>query len=184
MEQARRNQELDPESPYANAMAGFVCLLVDKLEDAVAQTRRAVEIAPDSLQANWLLGLALTAQSNWEEANEWFDRAVTLSSRAPIFLGLLAWCQAASGRHAEALQTLADMERRSATEYVSPLFLAWAYSELGDRENTQKLIGEAFTERSVFLSLPQMPFFRKLRELPPMVELRQRLLGQAPNAPE
>lgn len=136
VEQARRVVSLDPQSPYANAMAGLTYLMAGRVEEALKLERRAVEIEPDSLMATHMLGLALAGASAWEDANEWFSRAFERFSRAPFFLGLLAWGQAASGRPGEARQTLDELERRAVAEYVSPLFPAWATSELGDAERT------------------------------------------------
>jgi len=175
--QVRLLVELDPQSPYANAMAGGTYLQLDRAEEALVHLRRALELDPGSLHATWLLGIALAARSNWREALEWLRRAVTVSARAPHFVGLLAWCQAASGQQAEARQMLAELEHRSASEYVSPLFLAWAFSELDEPEKTRRLLQEAFTERAGILAIMQFPFFRRLCAEPLMVELRQRLLG-------
>jgi TolB-like protein/Flp pilus assembly protein TadD len=179
LRQARQLITLDPESPYAITMAGYIRIMAGRAEEAVAFERRALELEPHSPHATWMLGLALAAGAEWEEALEWFGRAVTLSSRTPFYVGLLAWCQAASGRRAEAQQVLAELERRSATEYVSPLFLAWGYSELDDTEKTQRLLREALMERVGIITHLNIPAFRQLRRLPPMVELRQRLRGGA-----
>ena len=54
-------------------------------------------LALDSLLAIWVLGIALAAASVWDEAIEKISRAVGVSSPAPFFLGMLAWCQAAFG---------------------------------------------------------------------------------------
>jgi hypothetical protein len=103
---------------------------------------------------------------------------------APPHPRFLAWCQAASGRRDEALQTLAELQGRSDKEYISPLFLAWGHSELGELVRAKELLQEAFTERSYLLVLPQMPCFRKLRQEPLMEGLRRRLLGQSLGASE
>lgn len=113
--------QLDPQSPYASAMAGLTLLMAGRVEEALKHERVATEIAPDSLQATWMLGLALAGASAWEEASEWLGRAVERSSRAPVYLGWWAWSQAASGREEQARQVLGELERRAATEYVSAL---------------------------------------------------------------
>ncbi len=148
------------------------------MEEAIKLERRAAEIAPDSLLATWILGLALGGASAWEEANEWLSRAVDRSARAPFHLGLLAWCQAASGRQEQARQTLGELERRAATGYVAPLFLAFASSELGEHEKARALLREAFAERSGLLVHRGMPCFRQLRAEPLMEDFRRRLLGE------
>ena len=181
--QARRISELDPQSPYAQAMTGFMVLFADHVEEAIAHERRAQELEPESLQAVWMLALALAARSDWEEALEGFGRAVEKLSGAPFHQGLLAWCQAAAGRHDQARQLLAELEKRSVNEYIAPIFLAWGYSELGDSVRAQKLLQVAFEERTFSLVLQKMPCYRKLHSAPLMEGLR-RLLGQSLGASE
>lgn len=176
VEHARQIAEADPQSAYANAMAGFTYLQASCMEEAIRLERRAVEIAPDSLQANWLLGLALAGGAVWAEASVWFSRAVERSSRAPFYLGMLAWCQAASGSHDEARRTLSELDRRASIEYVSPVLAAWAFSELGDLEKARTLLREAIAERASVLAVQMCPFFRRLRADPLMEDLRRRLL--------
>jgi hypothetical protein len=73
---------------------------------------------------------------------------------------------------------LDELERRAATEYVSPLFRAWASSELGDPEQTRSLLEPAFAERASLLVLQGVPCFRRLRTEPLMEDLRRRHLGE------
>jgi hypothetical protein len=168
----------DPQSSYACAMAGFANLIAYRAEGAVTLERRAVEMAPDSRLAIFGLGMALAGACVWDEAIEKISRAVDESSRAPYFLGMLVWCQAASGRQGQARQTLGELERRAATEYVSAITPALAWSELGDQEKARTLLGEALAERASMLVLMNLPCFRKLRGQPLLEDLRRRLLGE------
>jgi TolB-like protein len=182
VEHARRIADGEPQSAYANAMAGFTYLQASRVEEAITLERRAVEIAPDSLQANWLLGLALAGGYIWDQANEWFSRAVERSARAPIYLGMLAWCQAASGSQDEARRTLSELDRRASVEYVSPVFASWAFSELGDVEKARALLRDAFAERASVLAVQTCPWFRQLRSDPLMEDLHRRLLMGGPTS--
>ena len=92
---------------------------------------------------------------------------------------MLAWCQAASGRQEQASQTLGELERRAATEYVSPIALALVLSELGDQEKARTLLGEALAERASMLVHMNLPCFRKLRGELLMEDFRRRLLGES-----
>lgn len=177
IQQARRIAQMDPQSPYANGAAALAYLMANQMEESIKFGRTALAMAPDSLVVMWQHALALAGSSAWDEAIEWFGRVVDRSHRAPAYLGLLAWCQAASGRHDQARQTLGELEQRALTEYISPIFLVWAASELDEPEKTRRLLREAFAERASGLVLQTMPFFRRLRADPLMRDLRQRLLG-------
>jgi hypothetical protein len=102
---------------------------------------------------------------------------LSLPTSAPIYLGMLAWCEAAAGRRDAAQRTLAELERRASIEYVSPLFAASAFSELGDREKARSLLRAAFAERASGLALRMCPWFRQLRTDPLIEDLRRRLLA-------
>jgi Flp pilus assembly protein TadD len=106
----------DPQSSYANALAGYIFLLAGQLEEAIKFCRRAMETEPQNLLATSGIGQALACALEWEEAHECLGRAADLSSRAPFYLGLLAWVQAASGRQVEACRTLDELAGRAATE--------------------------------------------------------------------
>ena len=168
----------DPQSPYANALAGYIFLLAGRLEEAIKFSRRALEIEPQNLLATSGIGQALGGALEWEEAHEWLGRAADRSSRARFYLGLLAWVQAASGRQVEARRTLDELEGRAATEYVAPIFLAWALSELNAPDKTRALLQESLKQRVGVLVISGMPCFRQLRSEPLMQELHQRLRGK------
>ena len=178
LKHARRIAQQDPQSPYANAMAACPCLMAGQVEEAVKLGRRAVELEPSSLLATYMLGLALAAASAWDEANQWFVRAVDCASRAPFNLGLQAWSLAASGHEAQAREILDELERRSTSEYFSPLFKAMALSELDDSGRVRELLEASFAERSTLLVLQGLPCLRKLRTEPLMKDLAQRLQGR------
>jgi hypothetical protein len=86
-----------------------------------------------------------------------------------------AWAEAASGRQAAARQTLAQLAGQAATRYVSPLFFAWALSELGDVEGAREKLVGAFSERSPLLAESGWPLFRKLQQEPLMERLVRHL---------
>ena len=86
-----------------------------------------------------------------------------------------AWAEAASGRHAAARQTLAQLAEQAATRYVSPLFFTWAMSELGDVEGAREKLVETFIERSPLLVESGWPLYRRLREEPLMERLIRHL---------
>jgi len=172
LEQARDLVALDPQSSYAATMAAITNLLASRDDQAIRLSEIAVRLEPDSLLATWVHGAAHAAAGHWQEADEWFARAVEDSGRAPVFLGLLAWCRAASGRHDAAREILNELEERSATEYVSPYFRLWAVSELDERDTTRELLEASLGEHASILTMGVgFPSHRSFLEEPLMQDL-------------
>jgi tetratricopeptide (TPR) repeat protein len=174
-EHLRFGQERDPLSPYVCAMAAATYLQLGQYEDARRSGQQALELEPDSLLANWCLGRALAACSEWDDALARFERGVKLSGGLPAYVGMRAWAEAASGRQSAARQTLAQLAGQATTRYVSPLFFAWALSELGDVDGAREKLVETFSERSPLLVESGWPLYRRLREEPLMERLIRHL---------
>jgi Flp pilus assembly protein TadD len=160
-------------------MAAITFLIANSTDEAIRLSGTAVRLEPDSLLGTWLHGVANADARRWVEADEWLGRAVERSGRAPVFLGLLAWCRAAAGRSDAAREILAELEERSATEYVSPYFRVWAVSELGEPDAARSLLEQALAERASLLAITGFPPHRKLLVEPTMQKLIEQIRGGA-----
>jgi TolB-like protein/Flp pilus assembly protein TadD len=178
-DQARKVVALEPQSSYVHTMAAITFLIANSTDEAIRLSRTAVRLEPDSLLGTWLHGVANADARRWVEADEWLGRAVEHSGRAPVFLGLLAWCRAAAGRPDAAREILAELEERSATEYVSPYFRVWAVSELGEPDAARSLLEQALAERASLLAITGFPPHRKLLVEPTMQQLIDQIRGGA-----
>ncbi len=79
-------------------------------------------------------------------------------------LALLGHAYAVSGKRAEALQVLVDLEQLQSQRYVSPYTVAAIHAGLGNQDEAVKWLQKAVDERDIWLmNLKVDPVFAKLR---------------------
>jgi tetratricopeptide (TPR) repeat protein len=103
-------------------------------DDAMAAAKYALEIDPNF----WFTYLTLThryiRKSMFDEALEAAAKAISLSDRAVGAVAVQGWVYARSGDSVKATELLHELERRSATEFVSPHNFALLRIGLGQDE--------------------------------------------------
>jgi len=103
-----------------------------------------------------------------------FEKGVKLS-KSPLMLSLLGHAYAASGRKADALKILADLNQQK-QRYVSPYTVATIYAGLGDKDETFKWLEKAYEERDIWLMNMRVdPVLKPIRSDARFTELVQRI---------
>lgn len=88
----------------------------------------------------------------------------------------LAHAYAASGRRAEARQSLEELLDRSRTGHVSKYLIATVYAALGDKNEALTRLEQAYSERSWYLGfLKSDPELDTLRSEPRFKDLVRRM---------
>jgi TolB-like protein len=175
MAAVRRAQELDPLNPYINSLVGAVHDFWGHAEEGLEQSLKALDIDSNYLVALYIMGGMYSHLGRHDEALDLLGRALQASGRAPFFLGYLGWEQASAGRTAEARETLAELDKRAATEYVSPLFPAMVHSGLAEMDRAFELLEEAVRTGNCWIGCPQMRMFDGFRKDPRFVEHLRRI---------
>ena len=132
--QIRKALELDPRSLITHAVASGVLAAAGRADDAIAEVNNALEINPDFWFAHLVLAHRYTSQSMFDEALEAAAKAISLSDRAVNAVAVQGWVYARSGDSVKATELLHELERRSATEFVSPHNFALLRIGLGQDE--------------------------------------------------
>ena len=132
--QIRKALELDPRSLIIHAVASGVLSAAGRHDDAIAEAKYALEINPNFWFAQTTLADAYARKSMYPEALEAAAKAVNISNRAISALSVQGWLYGLTGDNVRAMELLQELERRSATEYVSPLNLAYVRISLGQDE--------------------------------------------------
>src|SRR5262249_28672916 len=102
----RRATTLDPLSPSVHSSAAMAMYVARRHEDAIELGERALELHPDFVPGLFALGLSHSCLGHHDRAIAHFEKMVSLSGRAPIFVANLGLGLAAAGKISDALALL------------------------------------------------------------------------------
>ena len=174
--EARRAQEIDPLSLIAHASASDVFFHARQYDPAIEQARKALELDPGFSVAHRNLARNLMQQGKYEDAIAEYKQVFSLTGHTSQNLGELGHAYAMSGKRAEALKLLKELEEMSARQYVSPLDFAFIYTGLGDKEQAFAYLEKAYQERTTWLMWIKVdPRFDPLRSDPQFADLLRRM---------
>ena len=110
------------------------------------------------------------------EAIAELQKSIPLSGSSPDEAVELGRAYAKSGKRAEALKILDDVNRLAERKYISSTVIASLYAALGDKEQAFALLEKAYKERDFLLVLLKIePIFDPLRSDPRFTELVKRV---------
>jgi serine/threonine-protein kinase len=161
--------QLDPSAMAVRGNASWLTYLARRMDAALSEGRGLRALDPDSAYGAFSHGLVSALAGPPEETVAAFRDAVRLSNGATLYLIMLAYALGISGAsgEAEARSLLAEVEQRSATEFVWPMGLAMAYTHLGDKETALDYLQRAYDERVGWMQLvTREPSFDPLRGHP------------------
>ena len=173
---ARQARELDPLSPYVNAIeAGF--LTAARQPDAArGNIAQALELQPGFWIALLVRGGMALDHGDATAAIADFEAAAEHSGRTSQVLAMLAVAQAAAGNEAQARAVVQELEARAAVGYLPATSLAAAYNALGDSDRSLDLLERAYQERDIRLAFAGIDArWNTLRTQPRFQALMQRM---------
>jgi TolB-like protein len=178
-----RAEELDPLSLLIPSVKGWVRVFARKPEEAVPFCRRVLEINPNYFAAHWFLGEALVELGDHEGGIAALKTALELSGRIARFFSYLGYAYGRAGRAEEARAMLAELDSRSATQYVAPYFFAIVHSGLEETDLALARLEQAYEERDAMIrDLKADPRWDRLRSEPRFQALMEKM--NYPNPPE
>jgi tetratricopeptide (TPR) repeat protein len=130
--EARKAQEIEPLSPLVNAGAGHALFLARRYDQAIAECEKAIEVDANFIFASHVMGMCRAKQSRIAEAIEIGERTVSMSGRAPFYLGVLGHYYATNGAADKVADVLEELENLAATKYVPPHCQAYIYAAAND----------------------------------------------------
>jgi TolB-like protein/Tfp pilus assembly protein PilF len=146
--EGRRAQEIEPLSLVPNIALGFTLLFARQDAEAVEQLRTTTEMEPNFSWPRWLLGWAYGQKEMYGEAIAELNVAVSGTGSRTLSLSMLGHGYAISGRRAEALAVLAELQETGKRKYVAPFFMALIYAGLGESERAFEWLEKAYECRS------------------------------------
>jgi len=175
--EARMAVDIDPLSPYAHTMLGYVLTAAGRTEEGVEEARSGGESDPDSYWGQFVLATAYHSAALLSEADDAYQRALSASKRHPLALANLGRLYADWEKPADAAAVDAELSARSGKEYVQPITLALAAACAGRAEEALRLLQQACEERDPWLAWGALtsPWFEPLRKLPEYEEILTRM---------
>jgi len=168
-----RARELDPLSVIINTDFGWIYYLGHRYDEAIAQYQKALELDPNFTLAHFDLALAYSALGLHDKAVAEMQNA---RARGSDYLAGLGYLYGVAGRRAEALTTLAELERLAKQQYVPPYHFAWIYTGLGDKDKAIALLQQVYAEHTQHVvDFKTVPMFDSLRSDERFRELVQKV---------
>jgi serine/threonine-protein kinase len=174
---SQRARALDPYSAVILTDGGLILYFARKYDAAIALLREALSIDPTFVVANIPLGGAYVQKHMDSAAIAAFEQltmasAFVTSKANPVPIAALAYVFGVSKRREDALMYIELLREKSATEYVSPYWMAVAYAGLGNTEEELRWLEKAFEDRDGFVSFVSVePIFDGLRADPQFLKL-------------
>jgi tetratricopeptide (TPR) repeat protein len=141
---------------------------------ATSEYRKALELDPSFEYTRLYLGRSLLQEKQYSLSLAELEKAVELQAN-PSTLGSLGYAYAVAGRPAEAKRILADLERRSRHQYVTPWAFAEVHLGLGEKERALQWMERAVEEHSIPFTLKVDPILDPLRSDPRFKALLRRM---------
>ena len=178
LREIRRAEELDPLSAPISFNVAQVYLSKGDIKATIEQYKRVNELDPKFSPS--VLGFALLKQQRYEEAMAAFQKGVEIFGRGSQDLSDLGYGYAVTGRRAEALRVLKELEENYAQGKSLGMYLAAVYVGLGDKEQAFAWLEKDFQQHSGTLTfVTWLVAFDDLRSDPRYADLVRRM-GLAP----
>jgi adenylate cyclase len=171
----RRARELDPLSSGNTNGLAWTLMLQGKHEAAKEQARKGLELDPNSFLCQFTLGWIGIEAGSFGAAIVELEKARTMDS-PPFVAGFLGYAYAASGDHAKARATIAELNQMSSRRFVSPSCSALIYLGIGDKQRALDGLEKAYEARSWWpLYLKVDKIYDPLRSEPRFIALLKKV---------
>jgi serine/threonine-protein kinase len=146
--ESRKALDVDPLSSNLNNHLGWHYLYARQTDEAIDQLRKTIELDPQYFMAHVFLSRAYEMQKDYDEAIAESRKAGETSPQNSLVLAPMAAALAHSGRRAEALAVLKQLDEISRRRYVSAYEVAIVHVALGDKNRAFDWLERAYTQRA------------------------------------
>jgi len=155
---------LDPMSILFRVHLAFLFYLQNKYEHSIAQFRKVLEMNPKYYLANAMMGNVHTLAGHYDEALACYAIAREADADSKFIDSLQAMTLARAGRRAETVELLQRITQRAASDYISPVSIAYVHTAMGDADQAFENLDRAIQDRDPnLLGLKSNPIFESLR---------------------
>lgn len=168
-------QQLDPLSLIINTGVGRILYNARRYDEALEHLLRTVEMDASFPEARFQLALV-------QEAKGMYDAAIAEYMKSSELFGdkaMAGWAGRAyvmSGKKAQAMELIKQLEELSRQKYVSPFLMARIYAALGDSDRAYEWLEKLYNDHSYYVIwLKVDPAFDSLRSDPRFESLLRRI---------
>jgi serine/threonine-protein kinase len=162
--QTQQALALDPLSILFRVHLAFLFYLQRNYEHSIAQFRKVLEMNPQYYLAHAMMGPVYTQTGRFDEALACYAKAREADPDSKFVASFEAMTLAFAGQRAEAAKMLEEISRRAASDYISPVSIAYICTALGDKDRAFENLDRAIFDRDPnILGLKTNPIFDSLR---------------------
>jgi len=144
--EARKAQEIEPLSPSVNAGTAHALFLARRYDQAVTECEKSLEVDPNFIFAIHVMGMCRAQQSRLIEAIEIGERTVSMSARAPFYLGVLGHYYARNGASDKVHDILEELAGFAGSRYVPPHCQVYIYAGGNDFDSAFEWQAKAYDD--------------------------------------
>ena len=171
----KRGVDLDPTNLILNAEYGWTFYIRHRFDEAITEYRKTLELDPNFVLASVWLAQALEQKGMYKEALGEIARAQKIENWYWL-TAELGCVNALTGKRDEAHKIIAELNARSANEYIDETEIAYISVALGDYEQTFAWLEKAYQSRAGNLPWIIMePKFDPIRSDPRFEEMVRRM---------
>ncbi len=125
-------------------------MYADSFDESIHQVKKTLDLDPDNIHAHLLLAFNYTMKGKYDKAIAYADTFMSygIASDIPIWLANSGWIYAKIGKENQARKQLEHMIELSNEQIVDPIFFAFIYDGLGEKEKAFSWLTKGVEEGS------------------------------------
>jgi len=172
----KRAQQLDPLSSVIGVNVSRMYQLQNNYDASIENSLKIIELDPNFGPAYEYLAFSYLKKGRNAEAIAAAEKAADLTNRAGITLGDMGYVYAASGKRAEAVAVIKELEAKYARKEAIGQYIAAVYVGLGDKNEAFEWLEKDFQARTGKLTEIRWQIqFEPLRDEPRYKDLIKRI---------
>ena len=144
--QARKAQEMEPLSPLVNGTVAHTLYLAQRYDEAIAECEKSLEVDPNFILGIHVMGMSRALQGRLTDAIQIGERAVSMSGRAPFYLGVLGHYYARTGAADKVREVLDELDGLAGQRYVPPHCFAYIHAASNDLDRALEWEAKAYDD--------------------------------------
>jgi tetratricopeptide (TPR) repeat protein len=147
-----------------------------RYDDCINQLLKAIDLESNYWVSHVVLGRCYEQKGKLAEAVGQFQKAIQIEPEIPEVIAALGHGYALSGRRAEALKLIKDLQDRSKKEFVPSFSIATIYIGLGMKNEAIQYLARSYDEGSYYMIYLKVdPLHDSLRGDPRFADILRRV---------